>query len=44
MGEEQGTAFQKILDLIADIPNLYQYDASKASRVKCDASHSELGA
>ena len=43
-GEEQDTAFQKILDLIANIPNLYHYDALKASRVKCDASHSGLGA
>ena len=43
-GKEQDTAFQKILDLIANIPNLYHYDASKASRVKCDASHSGLGA
>ena len=34
VGEEQGTAFQKILDPIADIPNMNQYDASKASRVK----------
>ena len=42
--EEQDTAFQKILDLIATIPNLYHYDASLASRVKCDASHSGLGA
>ena len=38
-GEEKDTPFQKILDLIADIPNLYHYDASKASRVKCEASH-----
>ena len=29
-GEEQDTAFQKILDLIENIPNLYHYDASKA--------------
>ena len=43
-GEEQTIAFQKILNLIANIPNLFHYDASKASRVKCDASHSGLGA
>ena len=43
-GEEQDTVFQKILDPIADIPNLNHYDASKASRVKCEASHSGLGA
>ena len=42
-GEEQTSAFQKILNLIANIPNLFHYDASKASRVKCDASHSGLG-
>ena len=44
MGEEQNIAFQKILNLIANISNLFHYDASKASRVKCDASHSGLGA
>ena len=43
-GEEQDTAFQKILELIANIPNLYHYDASKTSRVKRDASHSGLRA
>ena len=43
MGEEQDNAFRKVLDLIANIPNLIHYDASKASRVKCDASHSGLG-
>ena len=43
-GEEQIIAFQKILNLIANIPNLFLYDASKASRVKCDASHRGLGA
>ena len=43
-GEEQTDAFQKILNLIANIPNLFHYDASKASRVECDASHSGLGA
>ena len=43
-GEQQTIAFQKILNLIANIPNLFHYDASKASRVKCNASHSGLGA
>ena len=33
-GEEQDHAFQKILNLTANIPNLFHYDASKASRVK----------
>ena len=32
------------LNLIANIPYLFHYEASKASRVKCDASHSELRA
>ena len=40
MEGEQNTAFQNILDLIANTPNLYHYDDSKASRVKCDASNS----
>ena len=39
-GEEQDHAFQKTLNVIANIPNLFHYNASKASRVKCDASHS----
>ena len=38
--EEQNISFRNILDLIANIPKLYHYDASKAFRVKCDASHS----
>ena len=33
-----------ILDLKANIPTLYHYDASKTSRVKCSASHSGSGA
>ena len=33
-GEEQDFAIQKLLNLIANIPNLFHYDASKASRVK----------
>ena len=37
-------AFQKIFNLIANIPHLFHYDASNASRVKRDASHSGLGA
>ena len=43
-GEEQDCAFQNILNLNANIPTLFHYDASKASRVKSDASHSGLGA
>ena len=42
-GEEQNVAFRSILELIAIIPNLYDYDNSNASKVKCDASHSGLG-
>ena len=42
--EEQDIAFRKILDLIANILNLFHYDASKASRVNGDASHNGLGA
>ena len=30
--------------MIANIPNMYHYDASNQCRVKCDASHRGLGA
>ena len=43
-GECQQTAFSNILHLIANITKMYQYDQSRNSRVKCDASHSGLGA
>ena len=44
MGECQQTAFSNILQLIANITKMYHYDQSRNSRVKCDASHSGLGA
>ena len=44
MGEEQDNAFKGIIKLVANIPNLFHYDSSKNSRVKCDASHNGLGA
>ena len=43
-GEEQDKAFKSIINLVAKIPNLFHYDSSKKSRVKCDASHNGLGA
>ena len=43
-GECQQTAFRNILQLIADITKMYHYDQGLNSRVKCDASHSGLGA
>ena len=43
-GECQQTAFSNILQLIANITKMYHYDQSRNSRVKCDASHSGLGA
>ena len=43
-GECQQTAFSNILQLIANIRKMYNYDQSRNSRVKCDASHSVLGA
>ena len=42
--EPQEAAFQKILELVAEITDLYHYDPAKRTRVKCDASHSALGA
>ena len=43
-GECQQTAFRNILQLIANITKMYHYDQGRNSRVKCDASHSGLGA
>ena len=43
-GECQQMAFSNILQLIANITKMYHYDQSRNSRVKCDASHSSLGA
>ena len=42
--KEQNVAFHSILGLIEIIPNPCHYDALKASRVKCDASHCGLSA
>ena len=44
MGEEQNVAFVKLIDLIANILSVLLEDSSKQSRLKCDASHSGLGA
>ena len=43
-GEDQQTAFRNILQFIANITKMYHYDQSRNTRVKCDASHSGLGA
>ena len=43
-GECQQTAFRNILQLIANITKMYHYDQGRNSRVKCDVSHSGLGA
>ena len=42
--EPQETAFQKILELVAKITDLFHYDPARQTRIKCDASHSGLGA
>ena len=42
--EEANNAFQKILELIANITKMHHYDASKQCRIKCDASHKGVGA
>ena len=43
-GEEQQSAFSNILQLIANITKIFHYDQNRKTRVKCDASHSGLGA
>ena len=42
--EEANNAFQKILEIIANITKMHHYDATKQFRIKCDASHKGLGA
>ena len=42
--ESQTAAFRKILDLIAEVTDLFLYDPAKKTHVNCDASHSSLGA
>ena len=42
--EEANNAFQKTLELIANITKMHHYDATKQCRIKCDASHKGLGA
>ena len=42
--EEANNAFQKTLELIANITKMHHYDANKHCRIKCDASHKGLGA
>ena len=43
-GEDQQSAFVKILQLIANITKMFHYDKNRNTRVKWDASHSGLGA
>ena len=43
-GKEQQSAFSIILQLIANITKMFHYDQNRKTRVKCDASHSGLGA
>ena len=41
--EEANKAFQKITELVANIPIVYHYDASKQCRIERDSSHKGLG-
>ena len=43
-GTDQQKAFEDTLLLISNITKMYHYDQKMNSRVKCDASHSGLGA
>ena len=42
--EEQDSAFQNIINLVAKIPSPFHYDSSKKSRIKSDSNHNALGA
>ena len=43
-GEEHSEIFESIKTAVANISKIHYYDPKLATRVKCDASHSELGA
>ena len=43
-GAEQQSAFANIFQLIANITKRFHYDQNRKTRVKCEASHSGLGA
>ena len=43
-GTDQQKAFEDTLLLTSNITKMYHYDQKRNSRVKCDASHSGLGA
>ena len=43
-GEEHSMIFEEIKTAVARIAQIYYYDPKKDTRVKCDASHSSLGA
>ena len=43
-GEDQQSAFENILQLIANITKMFHYDQNRNTRVKCDAGHNGLGA
>ena len=42
--EEHSEKFESIKAAVANITKIHYYDPSLATRVKCDASHSGLGA
>ena len=44
MERTSGDDFPKLLDLVAETTDLFHYHPAKKKRVKCDASHSGLGA
>ena len=44
MGDEHTVVFDAIKSAVANISEAHYYDANRDTRVKCDASHSALGA